>query len=189
MASYAYGGRALELQFHPMSSKDQGRVHQFCTKVIPGIFIGYALNAGEVELAASEIHVKRFQSEEVDILERNNAFVFPMQGEILQVRQPLYTAVYKAGSDIMRESQQHSSEEREEARDPDTEVEDYTHRNHVAPRTKLNVPNGDFPKTPKFTDIQRQTKTSIDELHMATIDDERIIDDDKSLSEPWIGLT
>ena len=28
-------------------SKDQGRVHQFGAKVLPGIFIGYALNAGE----------------------------------------------------------------------------------------------------------------------------------------------
>ena len=35
-----------EVKFHPVSSRDQGRVHQFGTEVLPGIFIGYALNAG-----------------------------------------------------------------------------------------------------------------------------------------------
>ena len=35
-----------EVKFFPISSKDQGRVHQFGKKVLPGIFIGYALNAG-----------------------------------------------------------------------------------------------------------------------------------------------
>ena len=34
-----------------------------------------------------------------------------------------------------------------------------------------------------------KTKTSIDVLHEATIDDYWKIDGDKSLSEPWIGVT
>ena len=33
-------------KIYPISSKDQGPVHQFGTKVCPGIFAGYALNAG-----------------------------------------------------------------------------------------------------------------------------------------------
>ena len=35
-----------EVEFYP-TAKDQGRVHQFGTKVLPCIFMGYALNAGE----------------------------------------------------------------------------------------------------------------------------------------------
>ena len=35
-----------EVKFCPISSLDQGRVHQFGTKVSPGLFVGYALNAG-----------------------------------------------------------------------------------------------------------------------------------------------
>ena len=36
-----------EVKFFPIPSKDQGRVHQFGTRVHPRIFTGYALNAEE----------------------------------------------------------------------------------------------------------------------------------------------
>ena len=55
----------------------------------------------------------------------------------------------------MRQSQQNSSEEKEEARDADPDIEarqefwkimgDYIQRNHVAPRTESYVPKEDFP--------------------------------------------
>ena len=35
-----------EVNFYPLSSEDRGRVQQFGTKVLPGRFLGYALNAG-----------------------------------------------------------------------------------------------------------------------------------------------
>ena len=35
-----------EVKYYAISSADQSRVHQFGTKVLPGLFIGYALNAG-----------------------------------------------------------------------------------------------------------------------------------------------
>ena len=31
---------------YPISAKDQSRIHQFGKKVLPGLFLGYALNAG-----------------------------------------------------------------------------------------------------------------------------------------------
>ena len=34
------------LLFHPISSNDTARLHQFVSKVLPEIFTGYALNAG-----------------------------------------------------------------------------------------------------------------------------------------------
>ena len=40
-----------------------------------------------------------------------------------------------------------------------------------------------------YIDVQRQTKTSIDGLHEATINDYWNTDGNKSLSEPWIGVT
>ena len=33
-------------EYHPISAKDQSRLHQFGSKVLPGIFLGYALYAG-----------------------------------------------------------------------------------------------------------------------------------------------
>ena len=82
-----------------MSAKDRGRVHQFGTKVLPAIFIGYSLNAvgswtGDLltvdmedlkTMPPSEIHVKRFKSTEVDFEKRDNEFVFPCRkGDMLQ---------------------------------------------------------------------------------------------------------
>ena len=65
-------------------------MHQFGTKVFPGIFIGYPLNSGrswtcdllivdteDLQTAPpSEIRVKN-KSQEVKILQRNGDFVFP----------------------------------------------------------------------------------------------------------------
>ena len=38
-----------EVKFDPTSSEDPGRVHQFGTTVLTNIFIGYALNAAELD--------------------------------------------------------------------------------------------------------------------------------------------
>ena len=35
------------VEYHPITAKDQSRIHQFGTKVLPGLFLGYALYAGE----------------------------------------------------------------------------------------------------------------------------------------------
>ena len=35
------------VEYHPISAKDQSRLHQFGSKVLPGIFLGYAWFAGK----------------------------------------------------------------------------------------------------------------------------------------------
>ena len=35
------------VEYHPISAKDQSRIHQFGKKVLPGLFLGYALYVGE----------------------------------------------------------------------------------------------------------------------------------------------
>ena len=35
------------VECHPISAKDTSRLHQFGANVLPGIFLGYAFNAGE----------------------------------------------------------------------------------------------------------------------------------------------
>ena len=66
---------------HPITAKDQTRIHQFGKKVLPGLFLGYALHAGgiwkgdvliadleELEtMDASEIYSKKTQCERGDI--------------------------------------------------------------------------------------------------------------------------
>ena len=79
------------VEYHPISAKDQSRIHQFGKKVLPGLFIGYALYAGgiwkgdvligdleELEtMDASEIYSKRLNAKEV---------IFPKEREILFFR-------------------------------------------------------------------------------------------------------
>ena len=36
------------VEYHPISGKDQSRLHQFGAKVLPAIFLGYALYAGGI---------------------------------------------------------------------------------------------------------------------------------------------
>ena len=36
------------VEFHPISAKDQSRIHQFVKKVLPGLFLRSALYAGVI---------------------------------------------------------------------------------------------------------------------------------------------
>ena len=79
------------VEYYPISAKDQSRIHQFGKKVLPGLFLGYALYAGgiwkgdmlvadieELEtMDASEIYSKRFNAKEVIFPRENANFIFP----------------------------------------------------------------------------------------------------------------
>ena len=36
------------VEYYPISAKDQSRIHHFGKKVLPGLFLGYALYAGGI---------------------------------------------------------------------------------------------------------------------------------------------
>ena len=79
------------VEYHPITAKDQSRIHQFGKKVLPGLFLGYALYAGgiwkgdvliadleELEtMDASEIYSKRLNAKEV-IFPQKGEFIFPI---------------------------------------------------------------------------------------------------------------
>ena len=63
------------VEYYPLIAKDQSRIHQFGKKVLPGLFVGYALYAGRIwkgdvlvadieeleTMDASEIYSKKTQ--------------------------------------------------------------------------------------------------------------------------------
>ena len=67
------------VEYHSTTAKDQSRIHQFGKKVLPGLFLGYALYAGGIRkgdvlvadleeletVDASEICSKRLNAKEV----------------------------------------------------------------------------------------------------------------------------
>ena len=86
--------------YYHTASKDQSRIHQFGKKVLPGLFLGYALYAGwiwkgdvlvadlkELEtMDASEIYSKRLNAKEV-IFPKQGDFIFPIaDGRIKPLR-------------------------------------------------------------------------------------------------------
>ena len=79
-----FGGPAIPfgwmIEYHPISAKEQSRLHQFGKKALPGIFLGYVLHAewhlerrhnrhGHLRsctiLEASEIHARRLSAKEL----------------------------------------------------------------------------------------------------------------------------
>ena len=79
------------VEYYPKSAKDQSRIHQFGKKVLPGLFLGYALYAGglwkgdilvvadieELEtMDTSEIYSERLDAKEV--YTKNEKFIFPV---------------------------------------------------------------------------------------------------------------
>ena len=100
------------VEYYRLSAKDQSRIHQFGKKVLPGLFLGYALYAGgiwkgdilvadieELETVdASEIYSKRLNAKEVMFPKENGTFIFPaadgrisLSGRDLELRTPTLT--------------------------------------------------------------------------------------------------
>ena len=77
------------VEYHPISAKDQARIHQFGKKSLPGLFLGYALYAewmwkGDILVAdleemetmdASEIYSKRLTAKKVIFPKKNGKFI------------------------------------------------------------------------------------------------------------------
>ena len=80
------------VEYYPITAKDQSRIHQCGKKVLPGLFLGYALYAGgiwkgdvlvadleELEtMDASEIYSKRLNAKEVIFPKEKGEFIFPI---------------------------------------------------------------------------------------------------------------
>ena len=80
------------VEYYPISAKYQSRIHQFGKKVLPALFLGYALYAvwiwkGDIFVAdieeletmdASEIYSKRLNAKEVIFPKENGIFIFPV---------------------------------------------------------------------------------------------------------------
>ena len=81
------------VEYHPITAKDQSRIHQFGKKVLLGLFLGYALYAGGIRksdvlvadlkeletMDASEIYSKRLDAKEVILHKEKGEFIFQSQ--------------------------------------------------------------------------------------------------------------
>ena len=81
------------VECHPVSAEDLSRLHQFgFNKVLPGIFLGYVLQAGGIwkgdimaadieevdQMDASELHARRLNAKGVITAMTGEKFIFPV---------------------------------------------------------------------------------------------------------------
>ena len=79
------------VEYQPISTRDSSRFHQFGKKILPGIFLGYELIAGESlerrysdcglgrfgNVGCVSIFPRRINAKEVLITQKGDEFIFP----------------------------------------------------------------------------------------------------------------
>ena len=68
------------VEYHPLTAKDQPRIHQFGKKVLPGLFLGYAVY-GECDILVADIEELETMDATEIYSERLNAkeVIFPKE--------------------------------------------------------------------------------------------------------------
>ena len=191
----------LLVGYCPITAKDQSRIHQFGKKVLPGLFLGYALYAGgiwkgdvliadleELEtMDASEIYSKRLNAKEV---------IFPKQLRTSTLIRP--RPIRGEGHvDFLGESEGSLPQPHDSLPDAGEAMNDFwsmsgslIYRHHVEPGVALYSPREEsFPIPLKYIDVTRTTHTNLDVKLEKRIDDYWNIDGSRDLSDPWTGFT
>ena len=207
------------VEYYPISAKDQSKIHQFGKKVLPGLFLGYALYArgiwkGDILVAdveeletmdASEICFKRLNAKEVIFPKENGKFIIPLADGLSGGDQELRTPTLIRGHPVRGESQRDVLGESEGSLPPPQDslpdageaINDFwsmsgnlIYRHHVEPRVKHYSPREEsFPFPLKYIDVSRATRTNLDVVQERRIDDCRNIDGSRDLSDSWTGFT
>ena len=168
------------IECHPISAKDQSRLHQFGKNVLPGIFLGYVLIAvriwkgdilvGDVEelenLEASEIHARRPNAKDVITPKNGEHFIFPI-GDVTVRSEEL--SVDTRGSSDKSQPKQKMTEK------PATifgRSKGITYCHHTEPRVQLYVPKEETFLIPlKCIVMTRTTHTNLDVFQESRIED------------------
>ena len=72
------------VEYHPITAKDQSRIHQFGKKVLPGLFLGYALYAGGIW--KGDVLVADFEELDRKLLKKTRC----KRGDISQRKRRIY---------------------------------------------------------------------------------------------------
>ena len=152
------------VEYHPIYAKDLSTFHQFGPEVLPGFFLGCALDAGGIlkgdiqvadieeleQMDASEIHARRLNAKEVMTSMKNEG----EEQEILRGE--------SGGLSSPSPHQDDSTRDDAEAKNDFWSITgDFIHRHLVEPRAKLYVPREEsFPIPLRYIDGTRTTHSS-----------------------------
>ena len=129
-------------EYHPSSAKDISRLHKFGPKVLPGIFLGYVLYAGNwkgdimvadigdlEEMDASELQARRLNAKEVLTPQRSGNFIFPVADGTVKIfgrEQRLRTSTFTRDRPERREEQEILKGKSDELHSPNPLQDDST---------------------------------------------------------------
>ena len=204
------------LEYHPISTLGQSRLHQFGKEVLLGIFRVYQLIAGGIwkgdvliaylenldKLDASEIYHRR---REVLISQKGDEIISPVADGTTKLSDRDYdfreTTLRREqterSADFCSELQgergqcqtTESTDEAEAQADFWSIQGDFIYRRHHEFRVQLYVPKEEtFPFPLKYIDVTRSTHTDLDVMQEKRTDDCWNVDSNRSLSDSWTGF-
>ena len=207
------------VECHPITAKDQSRIHHIGKNVFPGLFLGYALYAGgiwkgdvlfadleELEtMGASEIYSKRLNTKEVIFPKEKGEFIFSNRRWTDQnpwmrsgtENTHLGTASTNSRReffDFLGESEGSLPPPHDSFPDVGEAINDFWSRSgnfiYRHPRVQLYSPREESFAIPlKYIDVSRTTHTNVDVKPEKRIDEYWNIDGSRELSDPWTGFT
>ena len=202
------------VEYYLISAKDQSRIHQFGKKILPGLFLGYALYEGgiwkgdvlvadleELEtMDASEIYSKRlYAKRSVYFPVADGRIKLPGGDQDLRTSTLIRERPIRGEShiDFLGDSEGSLPPPHNSFPDAGEAINDFwsmsgnfIHRHHVEPRVKIYSPSEEsFPIPLKYIDVSRTTHTNLDVKQERRIDDYWKIDGSRDLSDPWTGFT
>ena len=206
------------VEYYSISAKDQSRIHQFGKKVLPGLFLGYALHAagiwkGDVLIADIEEletmdALEKTRCKRGDISKENEKFIFPVADGRITLPggdQELRTSTLirdrpirgESHVDFLGESEGSLPPPHDSFPDAGEAINDFWSmsgnficRHHVEPRLKLCSPREESFLVPlNYIDVSRTTHTNLDVMQESRIDDYWKIDGSRNLSDSWTGFT
>ena len=190
-----------KVEYYPVAAKDQSRIHQFGKKVLPGLFLGYALYAGgiwkgdilvadieELEtMDASEIYSQRLNAKKVIFPKGKGEFIFPIADGRIKLPggdQDLKTSTSIRHRPIRGENHHDFLGESEGSLPPPPD----SFPDASEAINDFWSMSGNFiyrhHVKPRVT-----TQTNLDVKQERRIDDYWNIDGSRDLSDPWTGFT
>ena len=195
------------VEYHPITAKDQSRIHQFGKKVLPGLFLGHALYAGRIWKGDVRM-AKKLNAKEVIFPKEKGEFIFPIADGRIKTPggdQDLRTSTLvrhrpihgESNIDFLGESEGSLPQPQDSLPDAGEAINDFwsmsgnfIYRHPVEPRVKLYSPREESLPIPlKYIDVSRTTHTNLDVKQEKRIDDYWNIDGSRDLSDPRTGFT
>ena len=182
-------------------------------KILPGLFLGYALYAGAIwkgdvliadleeleTMDASEIYSERLNAKEVIFPKETGKYIFHGGDQELRASTLIRPRPIQGDGhvDFLGESEGSLPQHQDSFPDAGEAMNDFwsmsgsfIYRHHVEPRVKLYSPRKEsFPIQLKYIDVSRTTYTNLDVKQEKRIDDYWNIDVSSDLSDYWTGFT